>query len=166
MSIQSNELEFRGYFPGAIGKITELHAVYYFENWGFDVSFETQVSEELAVFLKEFHKGRDEFITALLNESFAGSVAIDGRRARSEGARLRWFIVRPELHGRGIGRALMGKAMNFCRDAGYQRVFLWTFQGLDSARHLYECEGFHLSEEHLMEQWGTTILEQKFQAVL
>jgi GNAT superfamily N-acetyltransferase len=163
MSIQPDELYFRGYFPGAIGKITELHAVYYHDNWRFDVSFETQVARELAVFLKEFRQGRDEFITAFVDAGFVGSIAIDGCLARSEGARVRWFIVRPELHGRGIGRALMGKAIKFCRDAGHQRVFLWTFNGLDSARHLYEREGLRLSEEHLVEQWGSTILEQKFE---
>jgi hypothetical protein len=43
-----------GYFPGAVGKITELHAVYYHENWGFDISFETQVGRELSEFLRDF----------------------------------------------------------------------------------------------------------------
>lgn len=166
MSVHFSDLQFRGYFPGAIGKITELHAVYYYENWGFDVSFETQVAQELAVFLREFQQRRDEFITAFVDGDFVGSVAIDGRLASSEGARLRWFIVKPEFHAKGIGRALLAKTIAFCKDAGHPRIFLWTFNGLDSARHLYEREGFSLAEEHLIEQWGGTIQEQKFEMKL
>ena len=162
MIVQSDELHFSGYFPGVIGKITELHAVYYYENWGFDASFETQVAEQLADFFKELHNGRDQFVAIHFNGSFAGSVAIDGRRAKTEGARLRWFIVRPDLQGRGIGRALLKRAIKFCRDVGHDKVFLWTFKGLDLARRMYELEGFRLTEEHLVEQWGATLLEQKF----
>jgi hypothetical protein len=41
-------------------------------------------------------------------------------------------------------------------------MFLWTFRGLETARHLYEAEGFFLAEEHDVEQWGNIITEQKF----
>jgi len=45
--LQLNELKLTGYFPGAAGKITEEHGIYYYENWDFDISFETQVGREL-----------------------------------------------------------------------------------------------------------------------
>ena len=45
------EIKFHGYYPGVVGKITEIHAVYYNEHWGFDVSFETQVARELSEFI-------------------------------------------------------------------------------------------------------------------
>ena len=50
-------LEITGYFPGVIGRITETHAVYYHENWGFDASFETQVGRELSEFIGELRMG-------------------------------------------------------------------------------------------------------------
>jgi hypothetical protein len=28
-----------GYLPGVIGKVTEMHATYYYQHWGFDVFF-------------------------------------------------------------------------------------------------------------------------------
>ncbi|MEI7448297.1 MAG: GNAT family N-acetyltransferase [Desulfomonile sp.] len=162
MQFHSDALEFCGYFPGVVGDIIKLHAVYYNENWGFDVTFETQVSSELANFIREFQKDRDDFIVARLNGKLAGSVAIDGRGAEFDGARLRWFLVEPDFQNRGIGRALIRKVIRFCRDVGHDKVFLWTFKGLDSARRMYELEGFRLSEEHLVEQWGAKLLEQKF----
>jgi len=160
---QHKKVEYRGYFPGVVGKITEAHAIYYNEKWGFDVTFETQVGKELSEFLMEFQKGRDGLWVATVGAEFAGSIAIDGRMAETEGARLRWFLVLPKFHGKGIGKGLITRAMEFCKKRKYERVFLWTFEGLDRARFLYEREGFRLSEEHSIFQWGQNIKEQKFE---
>jgi GNAT superfamily N-acetyltransferase len=151
-----------GYFPGVLGKITELHATYYHTHWGFDISFETQVGMELCEFMRTFRQETDGFWAALADNQFAGAVAIDGRQANEQGARLRWFIVEPGLQGLGIGRTLISTAVGFCRRVGHKQVFLWTFTGLDPARHLYELEEFRLAEEHDVNQWGTRIKEQRF----
>jgi GNAT superfamily N-acetyltransferase len=158
----TTNVELTGYFSGVLGKITELHAVYYHEHWGFDISFETQVGVELCEFMRRFRQETDGFWAALVNGSFAGAVAIDGNQEDGEGARLRWFIVEPSLQGLGIGKTLIRTAIEFCRKAGHKQVFLWTFRGLDPARLLYEREGFCLAEEHNAEQWGARIQEQKF----
>jgi len=157
-----NETEFHGYFPGVIGMITEAHAVYYHEYWGFDVSFETQVGRELSEFIDAFQEGRDGIWVATVGGRFAGSAAMDGRQASTEGARLRWFIVVPDLQGTGLGKSLFSRAVDFCRQRSFPRVYLWTFEGLDAARALYEGEGFRLCEEHVVDQWGQRITEQMF----
>ena len=164
MSVTSeSETKFRGYFPGAIGMITEAHAVYYHENWGFDVSFETQVGRELCEFIDAFQEGRDGFWVARVGGAFAGSVAIDAQEATTEGARLRWFIVVPSFHGTGLGKDLLARAVEFCRHRKNPRVYLWSFKGLDAARALYEREHFRLCKEHVVDQWGQTITEQMFE---
>ncbi len=161
------ETEYCGYYPGVIGKITELHAVYYHENWGFDASFESQEASELADFIKEFDENRDRLWVAKRNNMFAGSIAIDGRPASVEGARLRWFIVAPVFHGHGIGKELITRAVAFCKIKKYRKVFLWTFKGLDMARRVYERNNFCLTEERDVVQWGGgTIREQKFELIL
>ena len=162
MSISMSEVEFTGCVPGVAGKITEVHGVYYHENWGLDISFETQVGRELSGFLARFQPGRDGLWVANVAGAFAGSVAIDGSDAGNQGARLRWFIVTPAFQGRGIGKALLGKSVQFCKEVGYERVFLWTFEGLDTARYLYESVGFRLCQEHEARQWGREIKEQRF----
>jgi len=161
-TMTAKEIIYGGYWPGVIGKITELHGVYYHENWGFDISFEAQVGRELSEFLRDFRDGRDFFRTARAGNRFAGSIAIDGKDAVTKGARLRWFIVAPEFQRRGIGRRLIREAVHFCREAGYGRIFLWTFKGLDKARALYESEGFRLAAENDIRQWGNSITEQMF----
>jgi RimJ/RimL family protein N-acetyltransferase len=53
--------------------------------------------------------------------------------------------------------------MDFCRARGYDRVYLWTFEGLDAARHLYEKAGFRLAQQQRGRQWGTEVNEQRFE---
>jgi GNAT superfamily N-acetyltransferase len=160
------EFKFHGYYPGVVGKITEIHAVYYKEHWGFDVSFETQVGRELSEFIGNFDNDRDGFWAATKDGIFSGAVAIDGQMADTEGARLRWFIVAPEFQNAGLGKKLISQAVEFCRKKKYPKVFLWTFEGLDAARRLYERENFRLSETQDVDQWGRHIKEQKFELIL
>jgi GNAT superfamily N-acetyltransferase len=156
----------KGYFPGVVGKVIELHATYYHEHWGFDVSFETQVGRELSEFVSRFRDGIDFFRVALAEGDFSGAVAIDAGPHPEEGVRLRWFIVDPRFQGKGIGRRLLDEAMNFCMTAGYGRVYLWTFRGLEAAHHLYQRAGFRLVEERSVAQWGQSIREQMFEVIL
>jgi len=148
--------------PGVIGRITALHSLYYHAHWNFDLSFEIQVASELAAFMENFDQQRDYFRAAFLGDDFAGAVAVDGKDAKGEGARLRWFIVDPKFQGKGLGAALLKEAVSFCDRAGHPRMYLMTFSGLDAARRLYEKAGFVLAEEHAVGQWGNEICEQKF----
>jgi len=160
------DIQIRGYYPGVIGKITELHAVYYYENWGFDATFETQVGKELSEFVRQFDAKRDGLWVAVKEAEFAGAIAIDGRRAFEEGARLRWFIVAPRFQKAGIGKNIVLQAVDFCKRRRYPKICLWTFKGLEDARRLYEAVNFRLCEENEVAQWGQTIREQKYELVL
>jgi GNAT superfamily N-acetyltransferase len=152
-----------GYIPGAIGRVTELHAAYYGREWGFGLFFEARVAAELAEFLRRFDAGRDGFWTAQADGSIEGAVAIDGLHAAAEGAHLRWFIVSDALRGQGAGGRLMDAAIGFCRGRGYRMLYLDTFEGLHAARHLYEKHGFRLVEQHRGTQWGREVDEQRFE---
>jgi GNAT superfamily N-acetyltransferase len=164
--VQLPDIEIKGYYPGVVGKITELHAVYYYENWGFDISFETQVGRELSEFMARLDGERDGLWVADRKGKFAGAIAIDGQNILDEGARLRWFIVAPEFQGCGIGKELILQAVDFCKRKRFAKVYLWTFEGLNSARKLYEALDFRLRGEDEVDQWGQKIKEQKFELSL
>ena len=66
------------------------------------------------------------------------------------------------LRGKGVGNRLMDAAIGFCRSRGYRRVYLWTFDGLNAARHLYEKNGFRVAEQQKGTQWGREVNEQRF----
>lgn len=154
---------FTGYYPGAIGDVTRLHAVYYAEHWGFDLSFESQVARELAEFLCRQRPERDMFLAARSPDGgLRGALAIDGLLTGTEGARLRWFIVSQASQGTGLGGVMLDRALHFARRAGHRRIFLWTFRGLEAARTLYERAGFRLDLEESLPKWGGAIHEQRY----
>ncbi|MFX6760131.1 MarR family transcriptional regulator, partial [Acinetobacter baumannii] len=63
----------RGYLPGAIGRVAELHAAYYTENWSFGVYFEARIATELAAFMSRYDDSRDGFWTATVHGRVEGS---------------------------------------------------------------------------------------------
>lgn len=63
----------------------------------------------------------------------------------------------------GAGRQLLDKAIDFCRTKGYKKIYLWTFEGLHAARHLYEDAGFKLIMQQTGDQWGIEVNEQYFE---
>lgn len=155
-------IAFDGYRPGALGDVVALHARYYAREWRFGRAFETKVAAELTDFLARADAQRDLFLTAWTGDTLAGSVTIDATGGGEMGAHLRWFIVSDDTRGSGLGGMLMDRAMAFCHDLGYGRVWLTTFAGLDAARRLYEKHGFTLISESAADQWDGGVREQLF----
>ena len=151
-----------GYRPGLIAKVTGLHAAYYSENYGFGAIFERKVATEMSEFAGRLDHDRNAAFTAVRGQQFLGSVSIDGEDLGGGAAHLRWFIVDPSAQGLGVGGQLLDRAIAFVDDKGFTETRLWTFKGLDAARHLYERYGFELIEERSGWQWGTEVSEQTF----
>lgn len=146
-----------GWTPGAIGRITLLHARHYAASHGFGLAFEVRVASELALFLSGFVPGRDHLTTVLLDGEVEGGIAVDGS---GDPARLRWFILSDRLRGRGLGRRLLTEAIAAARAAGHSRLSLSTLTGLDAADRLYRDAGFRLEDEHDGAHWGTPAVER------
>ncbi len=156
----------KNYLPGSIGRVAELHGTYYHQHWGVGQFFEAKVATELSAFLERYDEENDGFWIILLNGRVEGSITIDGINANDLEAHLRWFIVSDALRGQGFGHQLLTKALDFCQTRGYTRIYLWTSEGLNAARHLYEKHGFHLIEQHRGTRWGTEVNEQRFECQL
>jgi len=156
----------KGYLPGSIGRIVELHGTYYHSNAGFDVYFESKVARGLAEFSTQYNEERDGLWLVIVKEAIEGSIAIDGSHAATKGAHLRWFITSDAIRGTGAGNALIAKAVGFCRSQLYGRIFLDTFEGLTAARHLYEKFCFQLIHQEVGTQWGSKVNEQRFELEL
>lgn len=151
-----------GYLPGCIGRIAEMHAAYYAREAGFGAPFEAKVATELSEFCLRYAEGRDGLWLATDGNEIHGSVAIDGSLVEESDAHLRWFIASDGSRGKGVGSRLLGAAMAFCQAKAYRKVYLWTFDGLHAARHLYEKHGFKLARTQRGAQWGKEVDEQLF----
>ena len=155
-----------GYRPGAIGRIAALHAEYYSRHWHLGLFFEAKVARDCADFVSRMGE-RDRLSLVVRDPAdtgeIVGAIAIDGSEdGNGRIAHLRWFIMADGARGRGLGDTLMQRAVQFCRDVGFDSVYLWTFAGLDAARHLYEKHGFRLAEALQDRQWGVSLPEQRF----
>jgi hypothetical protein len=52
----------KGYLPGSIGRVAELHGTYYHKHWGFSLFFEAKVATELSEFLGRYDEKSDGFL--------------------------------------------------------------------------------------------------------
>lgn len=155
-----------GYLPGCIGRIAQLHALYYSAHVNFGVEFEAKVAKGLSDFCLQYQQDRDGLWFALRDRQIEGSIAIDASHHEHDGAHLRWFITSDVIRGTGAGTTLLRTALDFCRARRYARIYLWTFEGLPAARHLYEKHGFRLATEFSGRQWGSEVNEQRFELEL
>lgn len=151
-----------GYVPGAIGRIVQLHSNFYSREAGFGLQFEAKVATEICEFLSRYDESTDLLALAIVDGSIEASIAIDGASAGEQAAHLRWFIVSDALKGQGIGSALLKMAVDHADSKGFSKTHLWTFEGLDAARHLYSKFGFRLVHEASGTQWGKEVSEQMY----
>lgn len=156
VSIQS------GYQPSLLGQVVGMHGNYYSNNYGFGRVFECKVASEMAEFIGRLDQPINTVFSAMVDHQILGSVSIDGEDLGGRCAHLRWFIVKDSAKGLGVGQSLLSSAIDFVDQQDFEETRLWTFKGLDTARHLYEKMGFVLVEEKLGEQWGRAVQEQCF----
>jgi GNAT superfamily N-acetyltransferase len=70
-----------------------------------------------------------------------GCVAI--RRINEREGELKRMYVAPEYQNKGVGKALLQRALLLARDCNYEKVKLDTLNYMSSAIHLYHQAGFY-----------------------
>jgi GNAT superfamily N-acetyltransferase len=146
--------------PGDIGSIVHLHGILYAREYNFDYTFEAYVAGPLATFALN-RSDRERIWIAEHEGRIVGSIA--AVEAEPEVAQLRWFLVDPAMRGHGLGRRLFEESVQFCRDAGYTRIILWTVSALTTAAHLYHAFGFEITESIPATHWGVEVVEEKYE---
>lgn len=149
--------------PGDIGRLVELHGLLYAKEYGFDYTFEAYVAQPLAEFVLH-NTDRERIWLVDADNTLMGSIAIV--RHDDTTAQLRWFLLHPDIRGKGLGSPLVADAVKFCVAQGYNNVSLWTVSALLAAGHLYRRAGFHLAEEKTHQIWGGQWTEQRYELEL
>jgi ribosomal protein S18 acetylase RimI-like enzyme len=88
----------------------------------------------LGIFIKYagIFRGVSAYITSILLD----------RKVRVNEMRIDNLAVKPNHRGKGIGRALLGRAYQIAKEYNLQKVILEVVDTNISARHLYELEGY------------------------
>jgi len=142
--------------PGDIGWVVSRHGALYAQEYGWDMRFEALVARIAAGVIERFDAQREACWIAERDGQRIGSVFLvqardDDTQAIEPGtAQLRMLLVEPAARGLGLGAALVNECERFARQAGYQRIRLWTNSLLLAARGIYLKAGYRLvaSEAH------------------
>jgi DNA-binding MarR family transcriptional regulator/GNAT superfamily N-acetyltransferase len=150
--------------PGDMGWIVSRHAVLYAREYGWTDPFEGLCAQIVADFVNHFDAARERCWIAEAGGQNAGCVMLV--KDTDAVARLRLLLVEPSARGLGIGGRLVGECVQFARDAGYQRITLWTHSVLLAARHLYEQAGFRLTSSEPRRSWGQDVVSEIWELAL
>lgn len=138
--------------PGDFGWVVHRHGALYGNEHGYDSQFEALVAEVVSKFIREFKPGLEKCWIAEVDGQKAGSIFLV---QDSPGvAKLRLLLVEPMARGQGVGKLLVDTCIQFARQAGYQKLILWTESELETARHIYERAGFEKVSQETHDLFG------------
>ena len=147
-----NPVVIRDFKNSDIDYLIELHKKIYEKEYGFSGTFGDYVEKYMKKFAEKCNKDKENMWIAELNGKIVGAVTAVHKDDFT--AQLRWFLMDPEVRGRGMGHKLLETLFDFCKDKEYKHIFLWTSNILEAARHLYKSYGFVITETKENNEWG------------
>ena len=151
----------RQHQPGDMGWIVHRQAILYAEEYGWDGTYEALAAEIVAQFIKNYDPKCERCWIAEKDGERVGAVFV--AKASDETAKLRLLHVEPEARGLGIGKRLVDECVRFARQAGYQKMALWTQSILHAARHLYKQAGFRIVREEQHHSFGKDLTAETWE---
>jgi ribosomal protein S18 acetylase RimI-like enzyme len=139
--------------PGDLGAIIEHHGRAYAREYGLDSGMEAHVAAAVArTALRGFPRETEAIWIVEHDGGHAGSLAMTDE---GEGtASVRFFLLDPELRGKGLGRKLLGELLDTARAQGFECAVLETFSDLAAAARLYREQGFRVVSAETGPRWG------------
>jgi DNA-binding MarR family transcriptional regulator/GNAT superfamily N-acetyltransferase len=151
----------RPHQPGDMGWIVHRQAILYADEYGWDGTYEALAAEIVAQFIKNYDPRRERAWVAEKDGERVGAVFV--ARGSDQVVRLRLLHVEQQARGLGIGKRLVEECIRFARQAGYQKMTLWTQSILQAARHIYKTAGFQVVNEEKHRSFGKDLTAETWE---
>ena len=145
--------------PGDLGYVTHMHGSLYHREYGYGIQFESYVAKGLCEFYENYNSARSRIWACEHADRMIGFLLL---MDRGHAAQLRYFLIKPDYRGIGLGSKLMNLYMDFLHECGYEASYLWTTHELSTAAGLYKRHGFVLTEEKESITFGKPLREQRY----
>jgi DNA-binding MarR family transcriptional regulator/GNAT superfamily N-acetyltransferase len=159
-SVPAAPLVIRSHRIGELGWLIHRQGVLYNQQYGWNGEFEALI----AGIYSEYEAAPDappkNLWVAERNGVVAGSIFVMPSGGMEGSAQLRMLYVEPEVRGLGIGKTLVDQCVSFARNAGYERMRLWTHTIQESARRLYAGAGFEIIETKPHHAFGKDLVSE------
>lgn len=146
--------------PGDLGYVIYLHGSLYGSEYHYGIPFETYVALGIHDFYENYDPEQDRVWICEHGGRIIGFLFLMHRENNS--AQLRYFLIRPEYRGIGLGKHLMRLFMDCLMERHYGSAFLWTTHELSAAATLYRRHGFVLTSEKASTAFGKPLREQRY----
>lgn len=146
-----------------IRKVIKLHSELYSQEFEYGTGFEDHVVKGLEEFCIEYDPVKERVWICEYGDALIGFLLL---KRRGDSAQLRYFLIRPEYRGIGLGNKLMELFMDFMKSKNYKTSYLWTTSELSHAAHLYKKYGYRLILEKPTDSFGKEVTEQKYELEL
>ncbi len=148
---------------GDMGYVIHMHGSLYGREYSYGLQFEVYVAQGFSEFYEGYDAQADRVWVCEHNGRIVGFLLV---MHRDDAAQLRYFLIEPEYRGIGLGAKLIDMCMEFLRERGYKRCYLWTTDELPAAAHLYKRAGFKLTAEKDSTAFGKPLKEQRYDLIL
>ena len=153
-----------GFLPGDLGQLIYIHGIQNFADYGFNQVHEAYCAKIAAEFILEPNAKRSRAWLTKKGGKIVGSIFVVERPNNQ--AQIRLLFVDKDVRGIGLGRWLVQEAVRYCRESGFDSVFLWTVDGLDRAVSIYKSAGFVQTERKPDSNWGRQSVEVRYELAL
>lgn len=141
--------EIKEYEEGYNKKINDFVISIYVDEYGFEQHRLGIEKEDNSIYAK---KGGNFWIAVDKSDNIIGTIAV--YKHSDEDIEMKRLYVRKDYRGKGLSKALYEKAINTCKENSFKKIFLGTYDKLETAIHFYLNRRLQRNRRNERREWS------------